>query len=339
MKKILSLILIVALLLVCLAGCGSANTNVPNNNSSENPEQIEQTTEQDSNINIDYAYAEENWENKNDQLSGVWVYETGDMIFPLTFDGQGDYNGPLTFEGESDTMVYSGDYLFNGEQVVMLVNSPNGLKSCVGTVTPNGKLTIEGVKGVYVNETYGNEHGRNEQIPDGMAYAMKLYCYETDSTLVVELDNSDAFVEPENAQIEDYNINYFRTVHDDFKEHELDYYPLNMTTSEIADMFIERFESEGKDNVYTTEPTTFKAGGVEWEIFDLVYTVSGTAEEKETGEEYDYEYTYYEPCCFARFDNGNAVQIDGNFKTTDENASEIIKEVVMKSIKSIVLEY
>ena len=184
-----------------------------------------------------------------------------------------------------------------------------------------------------------NDNGEDEIIDEGgeefvdeMPTTMALYNYDLDRRLVVELNPDHAFMEPEWAMLEEES-NWFHSIDDDYNTYTLYYNRLDIPTEELISQWIADDAANGRETT-VTEIETFTAGGMEWELFSLVYEQTGSGIDKETGKEVTFTDTVYEIICFARTDSETCLQIDAG-TTHNPDFMNHYKEIVQKSIASI----
>lgn len=175
-----------------------------------------------------------------------------------------------------------------------------------------------------------------EEFTEEMGTTMTLYDESLDRSLVIDLNPDNAFMEPDWVMIKDQPINYFISIDNNYETYALTYGAMNRSTEELINIWVSNDAKEGKETT-VTNIETFTAGGIEWELFALVYEKESSGIDKETGEQVTFTDTVYETICFARPDSETALQIDAA-NSSNPDVLNHYKEIIQKSIKNITIQ-
>ena len=187
----------------------------------------------------------------------------------------------------------------------------------------------------WLNEAASEDSSDEQLVNDEMGTTMVLYDEDLNRSLIIELDENHAFMEPDWAAMTDQPINYFLYMDDNYQLHTLQYGMMKTSTEDLIANFVAAGERE---NIQSTvsEVETFMLGGVQWEIFTRVYERTGTGINKETGLEESSTATYYNVTCFARPDSETALQISTS-ESVNPDIADYYLSVLFNSIKSITI--
>ena len=322
MKKILALLLTLAMC-VSMAACGGSAP-------AETEKPAEPQTEQTTNT--------ENEQQEEIQESTAYQYLTADQVEEYY---QAIVNGEV--QGAAADILMS----FDDETMKLAIDAMAmifGEEDLLGQLASFDAQTMDQImtEVMFIINSASGEEAEDPVVSDGgeefvdeMPTTMTLYNYDIERRLVVELDPEHAFMEPEWAMLEEES-NWFRSIDDDYNSYTLYYNRLDIPTEDLISQWIADDANNGRETT-ATEIETFTAGGMEWELFSLVYDQTGTGIDKETGKEVTFTDTVYEIICFARTDSETALQIDAGTTHNPEFMNHY-KEIVQKSIKNITVQ-
>ena len=171
---------------------------------------------------------------------------------------------------------------------------------------------------------------------DGMGYTMVLYNDDLNSSIRIRLNPDQAFMEPDWTMLTDQPENYFIHMQSNYEVFSLHYSVLSESTQELINSWIKQDAAQGKKTA-ATKIETFTAGGVEWELFALVFDQTTTGIDKDTGKEVTLTSTVYDTTCFARLGNGGILQISTGL-SVNPDVMEYYKNVVCTSIADIIAD-
>ncbi|MBE6878021.1 MAG: hypothetical protein E7488_02505 [Ruminococcaceae bacterium] len=323
MKKLLA-ILLSMVMCVSMAACGGSepegteDTNPPVAENTENVSEENQQEEIQESTEYQYLTADKVEEYYQMIANGEVQCVGADIL--LSFDEE-------TMKKAIDAMAM----MFGEEDFLGLLAGFNAQE--MDQIMTEVMFIINSASGEETEDPFASEGG--EEFIDGMPTTMTLYNYDLDRRLVVEFDPDHAFMEPDWAMFEEQS-NWFICIDDDYSMNTLYYNRLDIPTEELISQWIASDADKGIETT-ATEVETFTAGGLEWEIFALVYDKTGSGIDKETGKEVTFTDTVYDITCFARTDSESCIQIDAG-TTHNPDIMNNYKEIVQKSIKNIIVQ-